>query len=528
MKTKIYVFTILILILNLFSVNAANYGGDLKIKVDQRPFNLNPIYGASETALMIDKQIFDTLVNYNNQEEIAANLAESWEINNDSTLFEFQLKKEVYFHPYKIDGKEVPLNEREVSAENWKWSFEYLAVSKNKSPYAELLNKVKGYDEYRQGKSQEISGIRVKNKFQLEIELKESYAPFIYNLAKSAAVVMPANAVLSNDFNFSTAPVGTGAFEYGNFSKNKVTLLKNNNYWKNNYQEEKQPYLNQIEINFSAENNLKENLQEFDLFQLNSAEFFAYQEQKDEYSDYQITKFVNNYFYFAGLNYNSNLSQDENYNDLKEGLSYIINENNFIENLNLDNFILPADNINSQPFLFKLSKNLQNSKNINLNDSLKELKLAVNDSKTNIQIANQLKNELKTENINLDIKKYNWAEYLNRLNTRNLNSNLFMMSADYNNRFEFIRDNLYSTSKANYFGYQNKRLDNLIDYLKLVNNKQNSERAFEIITDIIIGDNPFVFLFQGADSYLVSDRLVNQDIFKNMYLKYDFERLYFK
>jgi peptide/nickel transport system substrate-binding protein len=261
MKFKTYIIIILILIFDISLVSATSYGGDLKIKVELRPLNLNPIYAENETEIMINKQIFDSLVNYNGQDEIISNLAESWEVNNDSNLFIFNLKEAVYFHPYKIGGKEVSLKEREVTAEDWKWSFEYLAASNNKSSRAELFNKIKGFAEYSRGENTEITGIRVKDKYQLEIELKESYSPFIYNLAKDAAVVMPAVAVLNSNFNFSKAPIGTGGFKFGNFSKNKVTLLKNNNYWKNNYQKEKHPYLNKIEINFAVENNLKKTMQ---------------------------------------------------------------------------------------------------------------------------------------------------------------------------------------------------------------------------------------------------------------------------
>lgn len=528
MKTKIYIFIILILVLNLFSVSAANYGGDLKIKVDQRPFNLNPLYAASDTDLMIDRQLFDTLLSYNQQGEIVSNLAESWEISNDSTLFEFKLKEEVYFHPYKINGKEVELNERRVSAEDWKWSLEYLAAAQNKSPYAELLDKVKGFTEYRQGENDEITGIRVKDKYQLEIELKESYAPFINNLAKNAAVVMPARAVMSRDSNFSLAPVGTGPFRFDDFSEDTVKLLKNNNYWKNNYQEEELPYLDQIEINFSDQSSLKENLKDFDLYQLASAEFDSYQEQKEEYGGYHITKMVKNNLYFAGLNYNNDFNQDDNYASFKESLRSIMNTGDFTKNLTADSLIVPAAEINNQSFLEKLGQKLQSSSKVNFDNNIEDLILVINDSKTNIQIANYLKNELKAKNINLKVKRYNWTEYLNNLNDRDLNGHLFIMSADYKNQFEFIFDNFYSTSKANYSGYQNDRLDNLIDYLKLVDNEQSRKRASEIVTDIIIEDNPFLFLFQRADNYLISNKVANKEIFMNIFSKNNFEKLYFE
>lgn len=528
MKTKIFVLIILILILNLFPVNAANYGGDLKIKVNLRPFNLNPIYADNETAHMINRQIFDTLVTYNKQGKLIANLAESWEVNEDSTVFSFNLKPDVYFHPYKIEGKEVPLNEREVIAEDWKKSVEYLAAAENKSIYAELFAKVKGYDQYRRGESKEISGIKVLDKYNLKIELQQSYAPFIYNLAKRAAVVMPLEAVLNSGLDFSLTPVGTGAFKFGGFTKNQVTLLKNDNYWKNNYQEQDIPYLNQIDINFAAENNLTESLQKFDLYQLNSADFAVYQQQKDGYSNYQIKKLTNENLYYAAFNYKSDLYLNSRPKNFKEGLRYIINENNFHETLNFNNLILPGASSNNQQLLAKIRENLAAGDSVNLPEELNNLGLTINNSKTAIKIAEYMKNQLKSKDIGLEIKKYNWAEYLKKLKNQNIDSQFFIMTSEYSNRFQFIYDNFYSASDKNYFGYHNNRLDNMIDYLKLINNLQNRESAYKIITEILVNDNPFLFLFEGADSYLISKEIKNQDIFEDSYLKYNFEMLYFE
>ncbi len=528
MKTKIFIILFLILIITTGTVFAVNYGGDLKIKVELRPFNLNPLYTANETELMISKQIFDTLLTYNNQEEITANLADSWEINSDSNIFKFQLKKDVYFHPYKIEGEILPLNQRRVSAEDWKWSFEYLCDPENKSPYADLFDKVKGFTDYRQGKNNEITGIRVKDKYQLEIELTESYAPFIYNLAREAAVVMPAEAVEKRDVSFSAAPVGTGAFRYHNISENKVTLTKNNNYWKNNYQKEKYPYLDRIEIDFTADNNLDQNLEKFELYQLSSAKISSYQKIRERTTNYQLQNMLKNNLYFIGLNYKSGISKNNSHNSLQKRLSSILYKDENIKELDLKNYILPSNNFMEQSFFNYLSTNLQKNKNIDFEPVSEEIVLVINDSQTNIKAAGVLKKLFEAENISLKIEKNSWAEYLNKLNTQNINGDLFIMTADYNNNFEFVYNNLYSNSNANYFAYKNKRLDNLLDYLKLINNQQTNERAFEIIKEIIVNDNPFVFLLQGTDHFLVSDRLLNQHIFKNYHQKYNFEKLYFK
>lgn len=527
MKTKIYVTTIILLILNLFSVNAANYGGNLKIKVDQRPLNLNPIYAANNTAQMINKQIFDTLVKYNNQGKLSPNLAESWNIKSESTIFEFQLKEEAYFHPYKIEGKEVGVKERNVRAKDWKWSFEYLAAPKNKSPYAGLLDKIKGYDEYRLGKSDEITGIRIKDKYQLEIELKESYTPFIYNLAKTPAVVMPAKAVLNTDFNFSLSPVGTGAFSYADISANKVKLLKNNNYWQNNYRENELPYLEQIEINFTDKNNLEEDLGDFDLYQLNSKEFSAYQEQVAKNSEYRVLKMLNNNIHYAAVNYNSYSEQNNNEEEIKTNLRHILTKEELVKFSKLNDLILPT-NKKEELLSYKLNNNIQQNISDDFNNELLNLKLATNNSEINIKLADFIRTKLSENNIDLSIEEYSWIDYLKLLNQKSLEAQIFIISSTYNNQFEFIYDNFYSESQKNYLGYQNERLDNLIDYLKLESNEQSRDRAFELITQIISTDNPFLFIFEGADSYLISERIKNQDLLKDIHSKYNFELLYFK
>ena len=337
---------------------------------------------------------------------------------------------------------------------------------------------------------------------------------------------MPAEAVKNRELIFSAEPIGTGPFIFHTLSKNRVTLLKNNNYWKNDYQKEIEPYLEKIEINFAEANNLTEDLSYFDLYQLDAEEINTYHKLKDSLTNYQLQNPLQNNLYFVGINYMSENSKKISPNYLQKNLSSILYKAENTKKLDIKNYVLPADNSNKNSILPYLSSDLQ--KNIEFNQLSKELVLAINDSKTNIETAEQIKRVLAAENISLEINNYSWAEFFNKLKSRNINADLFIFSADYNNSFEFIYNNLYSKFSQNYFSYQNKRLDNLIDYLKLVNSEETNKQAFEIIKEIIVNDSPFVFLLQGADYYLVSNALSNLDIFQNHYQKYDFEKIYFK
>jgi peptide/nickel transport system substrate-binding protein len=528
-KTKIYLFILLIIISGTFTVSAENYDDALKVKINKRALTLNPIYSFNSTEKTINKQIFDNLLVFNSQGEVINNLTESWEINDDSTIFRFNLKKDIYFHPYKINGKEIPIEQRKVTASDWKWSFEYLTDPKNKSSYAENFQKVMGYDDYRQQKTNEISGIKVINDYQLEIELKNSYAPFIYNLMKEAAVVMPKQAVLNSEQKFSLAPVGTGAFKLKKFSNKKIVLIKNKNYWKNNNHQIKLPYLNQIEFYFNNDNNLNENYQNFDLYQLNHDQIIEYYHKKNNINnEYSLNKIVDNNICFTAFNYKNNLNNNLNCKEVKEKIRSILKEIHFIESFKLNNFSYLENKNDNLRLLNKINSINQQSSVKNFNTAENpSLNIAVNDSDLSLKTAELIKKELKSLNINLKIKNYSWTDYLNILKN-NLNSELFIMSYNYENKFDFIADNFYSESENNYFNYENRRVDNLIDYIKLTKNKNNQDIAYNIIEEILLTDNPFIFIFQAADNYLISNQLSNQELFKNIYTRNNFELLYFK
>jgi peptide/nickel transport system substrate-binding protein len=516
------------MILITSSVYAEKHGGEMKIKTNIMPLTLNPIHSTNRTEKTINRQIFDTLLVFNSKGEINNNLTTSWEINDDSTIFSFNLKENIYFQPYQINGKEVPLKEREVTAADWKWSFEYLSDPLNKSPHAKILKKVIGYDEYQQQKTDQIKGIKVLGKYQLEIHLEGSYAPFINNLTREAAVVMTKKAILNSDPKFSLKPVGTGPFKLDKFMNDFVKLTKYENYWKKGENQADLPYLNNIEFHFEQSNKLNENYKNFDLYQLNREQLVDFYHNKNIDNDYSLEKIADHNIFYVALNYDSKLNNNLNIKEAKALLRSNLERNNFINNYNLNNFSYLENPNNSLDILTKINNSNYQSTSAKANEINNQvLNLAINNSDLSLKTANLIRNELKPININLNIKSYSWANYLSSLEN-NIKSNIFIMSYDYQNKFDFIADNFYSESKKNYYNYQNSRIDTLVDYIKLTKDLNNQNRAYKIIEEILVNENPYLVLFQAADNYLVNSNLINTDIFKNIYTRDNLELLYFE
>lgn len=517
-KKKIFLLCMILIIITI-PVKAENHGGNLKIRLEQRVFNLNPIYAANESETLISRQIFDTLFTYDSKGNIIPNLAANWEINDEATVFIINLKKDIYFQDYSTNGKKLTEEEKQVSAEDWKWSFEYLAASENKSPYADLLKKIEGYSEYRQNKKENISGINVLNKYTLKIKLNEPYAPFIYNLTESALSVIPKEVVKNDNFNFSLNPIGTGAFALENFSSNKIVLKKNNNYWKNNKQGEKLPYLEKVEFNFTGGevNNKKNN---FDILKLTNVDYLNYKENKAKYSGYMYKKVAQNNIYYLAF-------KNKNNEDIAELFKQKIKEAELLKELNLTNYIPAAELENNYYALKEMSSANTENEPIsiaNLNDKI--VRGAANNFKTANQISDFLKDEMENYKINLKLTNRNWAKHLKKLQVDNFD--FFLMSYDYKNKFDFLVDNFYSSSAYNYFNYKNERVDNLIEYIKLESNSEKRQRAYKVIKDILTDTSPYIFLLQESENYLVNNNLANSEILDNIYLKDKLELLYFK
>lgn len=525
---KIYLLILLIIISITFTVNAENYGGNLRVKFNKSPLTLNPIYSTSRIEKTINSQIFDRLLILNNQGELSNNLSESLEINTDATIFTFNLKKNVYFHPYQLNGREVDLEQRKVTAADWKWSFEYLADPNNKSPHSDLFEKVKGFNDYQAQKTDEISGIKVIDDYQLQISLKESFAPFIYNLAKEAAVVIPKRAVLESDQKFSLNPIGTGPFKFNSFTNNQIQLTKNQNYWKKTNQQNELPYLNQIEYYFNNSDNLDSSYKEFDLYQLSYGQLIDYYHINKDFKNYELKTVINNNLYFVAFDFREDYIEERKYKTIKNKVKLSLNKNQFNQIVKVNNFIHSQNMSDGFNLLNRISAQseaaLENEQSI-LDDF--ELKIITNNSDLSLKTAEFLKTELKKINVKLQVEKYNWIQYLKQLQ-KNSNHDLFVMSYDYENKFDFVADNFYSGSEKNYFSYENSRIDNLIDYIRLTKNKENQNRAYAIIEEILIKDNPYLVLLKGVNHFLVSDKLSNYDFLENINSKNRFELLYFE
>jgi len=222
------------------AVTAPQPGGTLVIKAYQTPFN--PVFdpAVSSSQYFLIEQLFDGLVRFDNAFGIIPSLAEYWTISDDGKKITFYLRRGVRFH-----------HGREVTADDVKFSLERLIQNRpGNTCYQYFTGKVVGAEDYRQGKTAQVRGFRVLDRYTFEIQWTRPSASGLYLLGMYYCKILPKDLVQAQGDGFFQKPVGTGPFKFSYWLRDErmlrlgplgVRLEKNADYFG------KKPYVDALE-----------------------------------------------------------------------------------------------------------------------------------------------------------------------------------------------------------------------------------------------------------------------------------------
>lgn len=175
------IFPILLLFLIISSCNpkekiiSKNAGGNFSMAIEQFPGTFKNEAISDYYSATVNSQIKEGLVGIDNKTlKIKPLLAASYNVLEKGFAYEFVLREDVLFHPSEGFKSE---DDRKFTAEDVVSSIEDACKrTANNINYAYLLiykNNLKGADDFHNGKSKNISGIKVSgNKITLQLQKK--------------------------------------------------------------------------------------------------------------------------------------------------------------------------------------------------------------------------------------------------------------------------------------------------------------------------------------------------------------------
>jgi len=209
------------------------YGGTLIVPQSYSAhISMSPVRTRVDWAedIQVIQQFMEGLVSMDHSLKIIPAIAVSWETSEDGRTYTFHLRKGVKFQ--KGYG--------EVTAEDFKYSFERLVDPKEEAPSAGLLRSVAGFDAYRKGDANHLSGVKIVDDYTLEITLSELDVFFVNHLAEMACSVVPEKAVEDLGKDWDRTPVGAGPFKIMQWVGKTITLEAFDDYYAG------RPYLDKI------------------------------------------------------------------------------------------------------------------------------------------------------------------------------------------------------------------------------------------------------------------------------------------
>jgi peptide/nickel transport system substrate-binding protein len=196
-------------------------GGEFRVVMAGEPISLNPDLRADDAAFVVAQNVYNKLVTLDADYRVIPDLARAWEVSADGLTYTFRLATGVLWH----DGQ--PFTSADA-----KWTLQAIADSKGVAASTAAM----------------IASIDTPDAATLVVKLKDTWAPFIPNLAWYGTFILPRHLYEGADWTQNPAnqkPVGTGPFKFVEWLKgDRVTLSANTSYFRQG------PYMDKVSLLF--------------------------------------------------------------------------------------------------------------------------------------------------------------------------------------------------------------------------------------------------------------------------------------
>lgn len=172
-------------------------GGELRVALEAEPQTLDPVFTPSSPTRDVDRQMYETLVTLNEDNEPTPMLADSWDESDDGKEYTFHLREGVKFH----NGDEMTADDVVASMDQW------LAKS---STASNVLGDDASFEE--------------EDDYTVTLTLDEPTISTLYAMASNFPAIMPEDTTDESDEVDEF--IGTGPFEFEEQKEDQYIHLK--------------------------------------------------------------------------------------------------------------------------------------------------------------------------------------------------------------------------------------------------------------------------------------------------------------
>jgi oligopeptide transport system substrate-binding protein len=463
------------------------------------PPTLDPHLVTDGTSYGIVIEIYSGLVRLgaNPSNPFEPDLAESWSVLEDGTVYEFKLRNGLVFS-----------NGDPVTAQDFKWSFERAAHPDTASTVAEeFLGDIVGIQDIVDGNATTAEGIEVVDERTLRITIDAPKAYFIAKLTYPTAFVLNKNNVETLGRSWVDEPVSTGPFTLKEYRiGQRIRLARNDNFW------DRTAYLDEVVFNLAGgvAMAMYEN-DEIDVTGVGLADLERVQDPTEELNKDLVEVPPNFAVSYVGFNINEAPFDDANF---RQALNHSVDKQLIADQV-FSNLVKPAygiippgfpgfsAEITGLEFDPELAQDLLNQSAYADPSTRPRIVLTVPGTGGSPGLTTEVVADMWRQNlgIEIEIQQVEWATYIQDLHRGRLQAwSGLSWQADYPDPQTFIDVLFRSNSAINYGGYANSQVD---EYVVAAQTEQDATKRVEFYNDaeqIVVSEAAWLPLWWGVDS----------------------------
>lgn len=196
--------------------------------------SLDPAFAKDQRNIWAVHQLFNGLVQMDDELNVIPAIATSWEVSEDALTYTFTLRDDVTFHKHALFGKD---STRVVTAKDFEYSFKRILDDQLASSGRWIFKSVADF--------------KALDNRTFQIQLKQAFPAFLSLLTTKYCSVVPKEIVTHYGNDFRSNPIGTGPFQFKIWEENtKLVFRRNPSYFEKDATGASLPYLEAVSITF--------------------------------------------------------------------------------------------------------------------------------------------------------------------------------------------------------------------------------------------------------------------------------------
>jgi len=472
-------------------------GGTLRL-MGSLPPTLDPALAQDATSAEYIVHLYSGLVRLDAELEVIPDLAARWELSEDGRTYTFHLLEGLAF----ADGR--PLTAYDVV-----YSIERACSPDLGSPVAaSYLGDIVGVADYAAGRGETITGLRAIAPDVVEITIDAPKAYFLAKLTYPVAFVVDREQISREGPGWVRRPNGSGPFVLESLSRERIVLVRNENYHR------RLPALERVEylIEGGSPVTMYEN-DELDVVDVPPSEMERMTDPENPLHD-ELRVASELSVTYIGLNVAMPPFDDV---AVRQALAQAIDRDKIAELVlqgtgTAAHSILPPGMPDHDPSLVVHPYDPQSARELLASsrygaqgEAMPELVLAISGTSGHMDSLTEAILSMLHEHLGLQmvVHQVEWSDFLRDLQERRYPMFLAGWIADYADSENFLDLLFHSQSPQNHTGYANAVVDGLLEEARVEVDEERRTALYRQAERIIVEEAPWVPLVHGLQWKLV-------------------------